>query len=480
MRFSAFASLALVLTAAAASPLSNLPHDDRSFSVRQTGSLPNHQLRVKSPKFCAKNVTQYSGYLDTAEDKHFFFWFFEARNKPSDGTDTPLILWLNGGPGASSLVGALMEQGPCRIARGGNSTIDNPYAWNDRAHIMFLDQPTNAGFSYGSGVSTSTAAGTDIAALLQLFYVSFPQYAKSPLHVFGESYAGHYIPAAAAAIVEANKNVTLAKSSNSNSTKQDLPILPLTSIGIGNGMVNPATQFKYYAKMACNSTYPPVLSKAVCKSMESNYPMCKQLLDDCYGPNGTDAICTQAQLFCQVTQIEMFTSFDKNNPYDVRGKCVDPHCSPYTVDTTNFLNLPRIQKEFGAKEMKFKLSSPDMADAFIQSRDYMRSYSEFIPALLDKAGVRVLVYAGDADFACNWYGTKAWVQEMEWSGKKGFHDAKNVQWVVGNKPAGEVRAFGKLAFARVFESGHMVPTDQPVNALDMVNRWLSNKPFSSN
>eukprot|EP00833_Pecoramyces_ruminatium_P011654 jgi/Orpsp1_1/1185686/evm.model.c7180000094847.1 len=86
-------------------------------------AFPSIQLRYRKPNLCEKTegVNQYAGYLDIdEEDKHFFFWFFESRSNPE--TD-PTILWLNGGPGCSSLTGLLMELGPCRVAPSGNDTI---------------------------------------------------------------------------------------------------------------------------------------------------------------------------------------------------------------------------------------------------------------------------------------------------------------------------------------------------------------------
>ena len=48
------------------------------------------------------NVRSYSGYADVAPDQHIFWWFFESRNTPP--SEAPLTVWINGGPGSSSMV----------------------------------------------------------------------------------------------------------------------------------------------------------------------------------------------------------------------------------------------------------------------------------------------------------------------------------------------------------------------------------------
>lgn len=60
--------------------------------------------------------------------------------------DMPVILWLQGGPGASSQFGAYTEVGPFRIKKGAKS--ENNWAWNLQAHLLFVDSPLNVGFSY--------------------------------------------------------------------------------------------------------------------------------------------------------------------------------------------------------------------------------------------------------------------------------------------------------------------------------------------
>ncbi|KAJ1946056.1 hypothetical protein FBU59_002132 [Linderina macrospora] len=433
-------------------------------------AIPNYQLRVKNPGLCDTSVTQYSGYLDTAEDRHFYFWFFEARKVKRE--DAPIILWLNGGPGCSSFTGLLMELGPCRVTKGGNSTDYNPFGWNDRAHIIFLDQPTNVGFSYGKDVFSSIAAGKDINALLQLFYKSFPEYANSELHVFGESYGGHYVPAVAKAIHEANTELEQKRSlSLLTVSEEEQRRLPLASIGIGNGIVNPLVQFKSFSTMACNSTYPPVLDQKTCDKMDADYPTCARLLKECYKWGTTDK-CTAATNFCYPTIKGPYMDTGRN-PYDVRRYCIgNGLCYEIEDDIDTYLNNPAIQRALGAEVAHFESCSDKVGTGFSLSGDHSKPFHLYIPPLLAD-NIRVLIYAGDADFTCNWYGNKAWSLDLEWLGKAEFNAASDRAWLVEGKDAGEVRTHGNFTFLRVFGAGHMVPYDKPKESLDMVNRWLA-------
>ncbi|KAJ1673797.1 hypothetical protein EV182_004537 [Spiromyces aspiralis] len=437
-------------------------------------ALPHYQLRVKQPKLCDPSVKQLSGYLDVNSDKHFFFWFFEARNGRKDA---PLILWVNGGPGCSSSTGLLAELGPCRVEPGGNSTKLNPYSWNNEAHVIFLDQPLNVGFSYGNNVFNSIDAGKDVNAFLQLFLETFPEYENSPLHVFGESYGGHYVPAIAKAIYEFNKDLASKDSLGLLSVaEKSLRTLPLTTIGIGNGLVDPLIQYKYYGKMACNSTYSPVLSQDQCNAMDSLYPTCARLINACYKFKNQLA-CVPPEYYCN--RMLMSYSMSGQNPYDVRIPCGNSDlCYPIFDDIATYLNNPEIQKELGSEVSEFVSCSQKVYSGFILNGDWMMPYFEFVPTLLDN-NIPVLVYAGDADWICNWYGNKAWTLELPWSGQEAFNQANDRVWTntQTGKEAGEVRNHGPFTFLRIFSAGHMVPLDQPENALDMINRWIKGQPL---
>ncbi|VDP56004.1 unnamed protein product [Schistosoma curassoni] len=124
------------------------------------------------------NFKQFSGYLHGSSDKvNIHYWLVEAASSPASA---PLIVWLNGGPGCSSLEGLLTENGPYLIA-----------------NVLYLEAPAGVGFSYSTAPSQTwdddRTALDNYHALLH-FLKKFPEYEGRRLFVTGESYAGVYVP----------------------------------------------------------------------------------------------------------------------------------------------------------------------------------------------------------------------------------------------------------------------------------------------
>ncbi|MBA0634603.1 hypothetical protein Godav_024664, partial [Gossypium davidsonii] len=118
--------------------------------------LPGQPQNVK--------FSQYSGYItvEAKAGRALFYWLTEAPAKRRPETK-PLVLWLNGGPGCSSIAyGASEEVGPFRVREDGKSLRLNPYAWNQgqiQANLLFLDSPAGVGFSYSNTSSDIYTAG---------------------------------------------------------------------------------------------------------------------------------------------------------------------------------------------------------------------------------------------------------------------------------------------------------------------------------
>ena len=149
---------------------------------------------------------QWSGFLPIGGGKNYHYWLV-ASESASAATD-PVVLWVQGGPGGSSLEGMWVENmGP--FALDARSTATEPPTlfrsaspWTAFANMLFWEAPAGVGFSYcdgggACGPYNDTVAMADNAAFLCAFYAAYPELAENGLFITGESYAGVYIPMAA-------------------------------------------------------------------------------------------------------------------------------------------------------------------------------------------------------------------------------------------------------------------------------------------
>ncbi len=181
----------------------------------------------------ADQPNAYSGFftVDEANDHNMFFLFYEATEVSP--TEAPVVIWLQGGPGSSSLFGAFELHGPILAVEAGDDDgvtgEANPYAWTRRANMLYIDNPVGAGYSYGNGDSlpvTQDDAADDLYELLTQFFTVFSEYQPNEFYAFGESYGGKWVPSIARRIHDMNE------------AGPDVTI-NLKGIGIGDGFMSP-------------------------------------------------------------------------------------------------------------------------------------------------------------------------------------------------------------------------------------------------
>ena len=138
----------------------------------------------------------FSGYVDIeGTSKKLHYLFNASQSNPE--TD-PVIIWFNGGPGCSSMLGMMQENGPRVINDGEDFIVENDETWNKRANVLWIESPAGVGWSQaGTDADLDTndvIQSQDALAALYSFYDKFPEFKTNKLFVSGESYAGIYVP----------------------------------------------------------------------------------------------------------------------------------------------------------------------------------------------------------------------------------------------------------------------------------------------
>ncbi|KJX94244.1 serine carboxypeptidase like protein [Zymoseptoria brevis] len=144
----------------------------------------------------------YSGLVPIDDTgKELFFWFVPSTNPLAKDEIT---IWLNGGPGCSSLIGFFQENGPVIWQPGTQGPVPNTWAWNNLTNMVFIEQPVSTGYSPGTPNITDEV---DLAEQFLAFwknYVDLFDLQDRKIYITGESYAGQYVPYISAAMLDKN------------------------------------------------------------------------------------------------------------------------------------------------------------------------------------------------------------------------------------------------------------------------------------
>ncbi|WJX38962.1 calponin [Trifolium repens] len=375
------------------------------------------------------------------------YYFVESPYNPST---KPLLLWLNGGPGCSSLgYGAFEEIGPFRINSDGKTLYRNKYAWNEAANVLFLESPAGVGFSYSNTTSDYYKAGDKATAKDSYVFLinwleRFPEYKTRDVYIAGESYAGHYVPQLASTILHNNK---LYKQT----------IINLKGISIGNAWIDEATGSKglydYFWTHALNSDQTHELIEKYCDFTSEN----------------TSAICNNAtdKALIEKGNIDFYNIYApqchdfslKNGSTGYVTNDFDP-CSDYYGIA--YLNRPEVQKALHAKPTNWSHCS----DLIPGWNDSPLTVLPTIKYLID-SGIKLWIYSGDTDARVPVTTSRYAINTFKLPINSAWRP-----WYSGKEIGGYVVGYKGLTFVTVRGAGHLVPSWQPERALTLISSFL--------
>ncbi|KAF9063318.1 serine carboxypeptidase [Rhodocollybia butyracea] len=413
-------------------------------SLSVTATTPGKIRAVENTGICetTPGVFSASGYGDLTSTESLFFWYFAAR----ENNDTaPLALWFNGGPGSSSMLGLFQENGPCRINNASTAVTLNPNSWNTNANMLYIDQPVGVGFSHGTmNVGTSEEAAANVWTFLQIFLSDsrFSSLQSRDLAIWTESYGGHYGPTFAAYFL--SQNAAIAAGTISGIT------LNLKTLGIGDGLTDPLSQYPGYITYAGSNPYHPLVSTSTINRANSSWLSstgCKEQITACNN-NGSNKVCSAAQSFCNNNILSPLAG-----NFDVSSSVLATNPDPYPPDLTSYLN--KIGTEAGA-ESTWQETNINVYDNFAATGDWMRTSSPDLESVIN-AGIRVTIYDGDADYILNFNGVEAMTNSLETQFTSLFQAQSFESWTVDGQLAGQVKNAGTFSYIRIYGAGHEVP-----------------------
>lgn len=421
------------------------------------------------------NFKQYSGYLNASEGKFLHYWFVQSERSPEND---PLLLWMNGGPGCSSLFGLLGEHGPVHVNKDGQTLYMNPYRWNQIANVVYMEAPCGVGFSYslsGNYTTNDDVVSNDNYLALRSFFAKFPEYRKNDFYVTGESYGGIYVPTLSVRVLNGPEPINFK------------------GFVVGNGVSdytlngNSLVFFAYYHGLFGEDTWDKLV-KYCCAGVPTK--------DSCQFAQSTDLTCQKL-----VSDATSFVSSGELDRYNLYTDCTVPSSQRKPVDNTrravdsgiiseslgqtktlvrrkiykNCVDDSYIPKWLNQPSVRTALHIPDGVHTWVECSpevgdNYITLYhtvKPFYEELLSSGKLRALLYNGDVDMACNFLGDQWFIESLNLPVLSDYQE-----WHFNKQVAGYFKRFQNLSMVTVKGSGHMVPQDKPGPGFKIIDEFL--------
>lgn len=412
----------------------------------KSGKVKEARMASKVDSSIFLGIKSYSGYFTVNEtyNSNIFFWYFPVLDKPVN--ESPWMVWLQGGPGASSMTGLFDELGPFSVE---NNTLKlNPHTWLRNHSLVFIENPVGTGFSFTDHddgyVTDMETYGSHLYSTLKQFLQVFPELRTTPLYLAGESYAGKYVPAMAMEIHKGNQ-------ANKNSG------INLQGLIMGNAFIDP----DMISHTALPFYYFGLLDK---EQIDTVQPLIDSFHEDIKANKSVEA----KKKWTSLISVLIFLTHQKHAYNFLRdqlpiGKYIE------------FLKTSAVKKALHVGDIKFGFVNMTVNEKL--APDFLSTTKPMVEKLLEH--YKVLAYCGHLDQMLPCVFTSENYRKWSWNGSAEFKSANRFPYIYENKLSGYHKSGGNLTEVVIRGAGHMVPLDLPAPTQTLVARWTHGKPLSA-
>ncbi|KAJ8313565.1 hypothetical protein KUTeg_008126 [Tegillarca granosa] len=374
-----------------------------------------------------------------------------------DPMNAPVVLWLQGGPGGSSLFGLFVENGPIMVDK--NIKLKNKdITWNEKYSMLYIDNPVGTGFSYtqrdAGYAKDEVDVARDLYSCLTQFFQAFYQFQKNPFYATGESYAGKYVPAISYKIHTENPTAKLK--------------INFQGMAIGDGLCDPQTMMGQYASFMYSiglldeqqrGYFQAMTDKAVAYINDKQYFEAFKIFDLLL--NGD--LTPYKPYFYNVTGTSNYYNFlltEEPEEFEYYGK--------YLAD-------PSVRKAIHVGNLTY--NDGEAVEKHLVN-DIMASVKDWIVPLMDN--YKVMIYNGQLDIIIAVPLSETFITSIPWKGQMKYRNATRFIWKVDDSDkevAGYVREVNNFYQVIVRNAGHILPYDQPRAGYDMIQRFIEGRGF---
>ncbi|XP_060523995.1 retinoid-inducible serine carboxypeptidase-like [Cylas formicarius] len=386
------------------------------------------------------------GYVNVREQAYIFWWLY-FTNATQNPYERPLAIWLQGGPGASSVgYGNFEEIGPLDE----NLNLRN-YTWVKDLNLLFVDNPVGTGFSYVDDLraipTTNKQIALDFVEFLKGFYTALPQFEPVPLYIFCESYGGKMTAEIALELDQAIKRGEIKSN--------------LTGIVLGDSWIDPYHSVESWSEYLFN--VGAIDSNGV-EALQQTTRELKTAIDEERWEDATDIWRTaESDVYIYAGGIDFYNILTEIDDYYVQElKRQNPLRRIAKRELREVDSLDGIMKNVkNALNLTSNWGDFEIYVFDFLTGDFMKPVTDVVERLLNETTISVNVLSGQLDLIVATPGTVKWVEDLKWKNASQYLKAPRRGFSVNGIYEGYEKSYGTFTFYWVLRAGHMVPADNP-------------------